>query len=160
MSRGDLASSNIALSKKIYFMMNFVEMKIKFWAAQSVVEIIQLAWTNVTNHLFAKKQKVNTILFILFSRYHRRLSVLVLNRSYKNLVSLSQEKVQVGESRHWVSRIWTFDRLIMCTLTTVGATLLIFYQSNANFVTYGWIILGLPKFGYFVANVNEDSFSH
>ena len=47
----------------------------------------------------------------------------------------------------------------MCTLTTVGSTLLIFYQSNADLVTYGWVILGLPKFGYFVANVNEDRFS-
>ena len=46
----------------------------------------------------------------------------------------------------------------MCTLTTVGATLLVFYQSNADLVTYGWIILGLPKFGYFVTNVNEDRF--
>ena len=46
----------------------------------------------------------------------------------------------------------------MCTLTTVGATLLIFYQSNADLVTYGWIILGLPKFGYFVTNVNEACF--
>ena len=46
----------------------------------------------------------------------------------------------------------------MCILTTVGATLLIFYQSNADLVTYGWIILGLPKFGYFVTNVNEACF--
>ena len=53
---------------------------------------------------------------------------------------------------------WIFCRLIMCTLTTVGATLLVFYQSNADLVTYGWIILGLPKFGYFVTNVNEACF--
>ena len=46
----------------------------------------------------------------------------------------------------------------MCILTTVGATLLIFYQSNADLVTYGWVILGLPKFGYFVTNVNEACF--
>ena len=98
-----------------------------------------LLWTNFTKiWLFSHKEKIQ-ILWKL-----------------KDLGQRSRKDVLIWRS----SMFWIFGRLIMCTLTTVGATLLVFYQSNADLVTYGWIILGLPKFGYFVTNVNEDRFQN
>ena len=114
------------------------------------------------NFIYTVFQVTSTVVGVCFEPILQKFGFLVTRKRFKNFWKFEdlRQKSWIAV-RMWGSSIfWIFGRLIMFTLTTVGATLLVFYQSNADLVTYGWIILGLPKFGYFVTNVNEDRFQN